>query len=305
MAYTEYIGRSVEDAIENAKARLGLTQDEITIEILDPGSKGFLGIGNRLARIRVKAANDEEEDIDILPREDANKETPPIPPPAAPVMVPRQVILPNLPKEDKPLSAESAPIMRSVAGTKAGTKSDQPEETSYEEPAGTLLDPEEDKEAASTIAFLGSLAMLMGAEGLEYRAYAQEDGTLRIDVAGDTNGILIGHRGETLNALQLIVNLAANQGSDEDTGAERRRIAIDVGGYRQRREKTLARLARRLAMKAIRTKHKVSLEPMNSYERRIIHSALSDMRDVTTLSQGEDPNRFVVIYPKQQNRRRY
>lgn len=299
MAYTEYIGRSVEDAIESAKARLGLSQEEMTVEILDPGSKGFLGIGNRLARIRVKPADESDEEI---PAPAAEEEAPA--PAPAPVMTPRRVVLDNPPAEEEPAPFRPARV-RPAPAEEEYAPSEEPEETPAEAPSGTLIDLAEDQEAASAIAFLGSLAMLMGAEGLEYQAYQQEDGTLRIDVAGDADRILIGHRGETLNALQLIVNLAAHQGSEEDTETAHRRITVDVGGYRHRREETLTRLARRLAMKAIRTRHKVSLEPMNSYERRIIHSALSDMRDVTTQSQGEDPNRFVVIYPKQQNRRKY
>jgi spoIIIJ-associated protein len=117
---------------------------------------------------------------------------------------------------------------------------------------------------------------------------------------GDTLGILIGRRGETLDALQYLTSLKVNRGRENYT-----RVTLDTENYRAKREDTLIRLANRMANRALRTGRKVSLEPMNPYERRIIHSALQKHPYVTTQSEGEEPNRRVVVSPKRRNTRQY
>ena len=117
-----------------------------------------------------------------------------------------------------------------------------------------------------------------------------EEGNVRVNMEGDTLGILIGRRGETLDALQYLTSLQVNKGQDDYT-----RVTLDTEGYRAKREEALVRLANRMANRAQKTGRKVSLEPMNPYERRILHSALQDHPAVTTHSEGEEPNRHVVI----------
>ena len=121
-------------------------------------------------------------------------------------------------------------------------------------------------------------------------AKADEEGNVRVDMQGDTLGILIGRRGETLDALQYLTSLYVNRGREDYT-----RVTIDTENYRAKREEALTRLANRMANRAVKTGRKVVLEPMNPYERRILHSALQQNDAVTTHSEGEEPNRHVVI----------
>lgn len=251
MKSIECIGKTAADAIASGLAQLGLTQDQVEIEVLDAGSKGFLGIGTRMARVRMTSLVAEEE-------------------PAAPA---------------------PAPVVEDV------------EEPAVEEPVSaipadfvaTVIDENTNDTTRAIVEFITGLAERMGA-GEVFVAIHEEDGILKVRVEGENVGSLIGHRGETLDSIQLLTNLTVNQLRSE--GDEKyRRISVDVGGYRRRREETLERLARRLAGKAIRTRRNVVLEPMNSYERRIIHSALTDYEGVSTASQGEEPNRHVVITP--------
>ena len=118
----------------------------------------------------------------------------------------------------------------------------------------------------------------------------EKDGTLAVDIEGDGMGILIGHRGETLNAIQYLTSLVVNKDSKEYI-----RVTVDTENYRAKREQTLKELAEKMASKARRTGRRVVLEPMNPYERRILHAALQGNASVTTRSEGEEPNRRVVI----------
>ncbi|MBR0164153.1 MAG: protein jag [Lachnospiraceae bacterium] len=123
--------------------------------------------------------------------------------------------------------------------------------------------------------------------------YQKEDKTLSIDLSGNEMGVLIGKRGQTLDALQYLISLAVNKGTDEYV-----HVKLDTENYRERRKATLENLAKNIAHKVKRTRRPVSLEPMNPYERRVIHSALQQDRYVTTHSEGEEPYRKVVVTPK-------
>lgn len=116
------------------------------------------------------------------------------------------------------------------------------------------------------------------------------DGNILIDMEGEGLGVIVGHRGETLDALQYLVSLAANRGT-----GDYQRVTLDTGGYRQKREKTLKQLAKRIALSAVKTRRPHTLEPMNPYERRIIHTAVQEVDGAASWSVGEDPNRKVVI----------
>jgi len=146
----------------------------------------------------------------------------------------------------------------------------------------------EDNPGEAGVAFLEKLCREMGVEA-DF-GVSQEGGFWRIDISGPELGILIGRRGETLEALQYLTNLAVGK-----QVGERVRVIVDVEGYRQRREETLVRLAKRLSEKVKRTGGRVVLEPMNPHERRIIHTALQDESRIATFSEGEEPNRRVVI----------
>lgn len=137
--------------------------------------------------------------------------------------------------------------------------------------------------------FLDQLLLKMGLHGIVIETAEKED-VISIDLQGEGLGLVIGHRGETLDALQYLVSLIANKG--EETF---KRITIDTGNYREKREKTLISLARRIAVSAVKTRRNTTLEPMNPYERRIIHTAVQEVRGASSWSVGEEPNRRVVI----------
>ena len=161
-----------------------------------------------------------------------------------------------------------------------------------EKPVVTMIPAEEldpESQAGKAKAFLQEVTRLMGVE-VDIQMGTDEEGNLFGAMTGDTLGILIGRRGETLDALQYLTSLRVNKGQDHYT-----RVTLDTENYRAKREDTLIRLANRMANRAVKTGRRVAMEPMNPYERRIIHSALQANENVDTHSEGEDPNRHVVI----------
>ncbi len=147
--------------------------------------------------------------------------------------------------------------------------------------------------ANKAVSFLSNVSKLMNVSDPGI-AVAEDEQTIKIRVEGHHVGTLIGHRGETLDALQLLTSLVVNhQNGDEQDSYYK--VQLDVGGYRKKREKTLESLAERLAEKALSTGRNIALDPMNSYERRIVHTALSDVDGISTYSEGEEPERRVII----------
>ncbi len=147
-----------------------------------------------------------------------------------------------------------------------------------------------EKEFNQITKFLGGLFTLMELEGVEVASEGEEDGSIKVNLTGENLGIIIGRRGETLDAIQYLTSLAVNRAC-----GEYHRVSIDIEDYRAKREATLERLAKKLASKAVKYRRNVTLEPMNSYERRIIHSALQQVENVQTHSVGSEPGRKVVI----------
>ena len=153
------------------------------------------------------------------------------------------------------------------------------------------------KPSASALQFAKTLLKNMEIEA-EVSTEIRENGDYLINIDGEDAGVLIGHHGETLDALQYLCNLAANKKESEDDEREFTRISVDISGYRAKREETLRALARRTADKALKYRRSVSLEPMPSHERRIIHSEIQKIDGVTTNSVGSENNRRVVIFPE-------
>ena len=190
----------------------------------------------------------------------------------------------------KKLEAERA--ARAAEEKKAAPK---PEIRPMEKPEVTMIPAEElteDSPAGIAHAFLTELTKLMGVD-VTIDMGTDAEGNVYGYINGDTLGILIGRRGETLDAVQYLTSLKVNRGREGYT-----RVTLDTENYRAKREDTLIRLANRMANRALRTGRKVSLEPMNPYERRIIHYALQQTEGVDTHSEGEEPNRHVVITHK-------
>lgn len=246
MEYIEVSAKTVQDALTEASVKLGLTSDQVEYEVIEKGSTGFLGIGNKPAKIRARK------------------------------------------KEEKPIEeerAETAEAAESVAEESSLEEVPAAEEKVSERKEKLLLDPK-----LSAREFLTAVLEKMGIEAELEISDNEEEECLEIDIKGKNMGILIGKRGQTLDSLQYLTSLVVNKGTDEYV-----RIKLDTENYRQRRKETLENLARNIAYKVKKTKRPVTLEPMNPYERRVIHYALQNDKFVTTHSEGEEPYRHVVV----------
>lgn len=262
MRTIEATGKTIEDAVRSGLVRLGLMEEEVTIEVLAEPKSGFLGFGSKPAKVRLtEKARKNAPIYDI--EEEERKAAPPAAPKAAEAA----------PAEDVTAEVSEEPVEEPAAG-----EAEPAEETFTAEEA-----------AAKAKAFLQDVLRNMGIEVMIEKMIKSDKIILHLH--GKNLGILIGKHGQTLDALQYLTNLTTNQG--EET---RHFIMLDVENYRQRREETLKQLAVRLAGRVKRSGEKVVLEPMNGYERKIIHVALQNEAHVRTESEGQDPYRHVVIY---------
>ena len=317
MSAYESTGKTVEEAVSEGLKKLGLSIGEVQVDILEEGSKGLFGLfGSKTARVRLTVKEEERSETvfaDSLSSYDAERRAPkkaekPAEPakavPQAPREVPQAPKAERAPKPDKPQrparlkvdsveqapKAERGPRPERIEKPARAPKAEKPALSRMpSEPAvpAEQRDPQSDE--GKVQAFLQELTRLMGLE-ISVHVHTDEEGNIRVSMQGDTLGILIGRRGETLDALQYLTSLHINRGRQEYT-----RVTLDSEGYRAKREDALVRLANRMANRAQRTGRKVSLEPMNPYERRILHSALQGHEGISTHSEGEEPNRHVVI----------
>ena len=261
--------KTVNDAITEASIQLGIASTGIDYEVIEEGSAGFLGIGRKQAVIK---AWKKEEHKEAPKKEVSKKETP------KKETAKKETVKKEAPKKESPKKEVSEKEVKEEVST-------EPVVAKKEEKLVEVTS--ETKEACEK--FLYDVLKTMGME-VKITSDIDEDGTLCIDMEGENMGILIGKRGQTLDSLQYLTNRVANKMQDGYV-----RVKLDTENYRQRRKETLENLAKNIAHKVKRTKKSVSLEPMNPYERRIIHSALQADRYVSTHSEGEEPNRRVVV----------
>ena len=321
MKSIEMTAKTTEDAISAGLEKLGVSLSDVKVDIVEEGSKGLFGLfGSRPAKVRrtLTEENAEDEVHEIFAnaltgeqQEKPAKAEQPAPQESARPAKPaaRKAAAPKQPKSEEtrkePAAKEAAPKPEKKAAPakkadapkaeakapKAEPKAPKAEPKAAVEPA-KILDP--NTLAGKAQEFLGNVTRLMGVE-TQVHMTTDEEGFLHADLQGDTSGILIGRRGETLDALQHLTSLYINKGKSDYT-----RITLDTENYRARREDTLIRLANRYANRAVKTGRRVSVEPMNPYERRIMHSALQENELVDTHSEGEEPNRHIVITPRKQ-----
>ena len=282
MSYIDVSGKTVEEALAKALAQLNMDLDDVSVRVLERAKSGFLGLGASPAVIRVTYGEEMEE----APTEPVRPEPIAEPQPAAPrAERPQRSERPA--KQEKPRPPKSE---KPKAEPKPEAKEDLPE---IERPASLTPAPlgeeVDDAKAQAIKQFLTGLLRQMEAEA-EVRVYQPEKGRYRVILEGQGLGALIGRRGETLDAIQQLTSYAVNRGGDR-----RCRIQLDAENYRERREQSLCRLAEKMAEKAVRYRRNVTMEPMNAYERHVIHAALQDMDNITTHSTGVEPNRCVVI----------
>ena len=257
MDYIEISGKNIDDAITEACQKLEVTSDRLDYEVIEKGSSGFLGFGNKPAVIKARIKQDKPE---------AAPEKKPVEKPVdKPV---ERTVEKSADTQDKEISKEE----RSEDNTEKKSSSESRK-------TGKMNDPKE---------FLSKVFDAMGLK-VDINVEQTEE-EIDIELSGDEMGILIGKRGQTLDSLQYLTSLYVNKDQNEYI-----RVKLDTENYRERRKDTLENLAKNLAYKVKRTKKPVVLEPMNPYERRIIHSCLQNDKYVSTHSEGEEPFRKVVI----------
>lgn len=299
----ESSAKTIEEAISAGLEHLGVSIGEVTIDILEEGSKGLFGLfGSRLAKVRLTLKDQEEEESiwNALSRE-SGKSARDSEKPIKEKRAKEESLKKEQPKQTarkeeeskgetvkeepkKPAEKKPAPRAALKESHPTEVKPAQPQEPVVPAPQADSSSPE-----GKAQQFLQTLTTLMGV-GVSVAVSRDEEGNVLVNMQGDTLGILIGRRGETLDALQYLTSLMVNKGSEQYI-----RVTLDTENYRAKREEALTRLANRMANRAIKTGRKVVLEPMNPYERRILHSALQTNEAVTTHSEGEEPNRHVVI----------
>lgn len=285
MDYSEKWGVDVDEAVKLALIDLKLSRDEVEVTVLEEPSKGFFGIGSKLAKVRVEkkkpagAVTEKKEDKKIADNDTYDVKT------AAEES--RSV---SAEKKEKNGAAHDAP--RKERRKNGRRKKENREERTYTEPLVNIdpvnMDELTDAEEHEALTFLREITDKMGLS-LEFRLKTGED-VVFIEMSGKDSGTVIGKRGQTLDAIQYLTSLAVNKDSEKYI-----KVVIDAENYRSKRQKTLEQLALRLAGKVKRTKKYVRLEPMNPYERKIIHATLQHDADVITRSEGEEPYRRVII----------
>jgi spoIIIJ-associated protein len=275
MKSIESSAKTIENAIRQGLEKLDVSLGDVTIDILHEGTKGLFGImGSKDAKVRLTVKEDNQED-DILSAfsVDTNAGKPKKANPK-----------PKRRRKSSPKIVDTAPKPDKAPVTKILNKQPEPAKPLKEYP---VSDP--DTAAGKARQFMIDITKLMNLE-VTIEAATDEEGNVKVNIHGDTLGILIGRRGETLDALQYLTSLNVNHGRESYT-----RVTLDTENYRAKREEALKRLANRMANRAVKTGRKVVMEPMNPYERRILHSALQQNNAVTTHSEGDEPNRHVVI----------
>ena len=276
--------KTLDDAITEALVQLGVTSDRLEYDVIEKGSAGFLGIGMKQAVIRAWRKEEPQEETADEIAEEFIKEA-----------VPSDITLdikeekePRKPKKEN-REPKKAPQKQVRKETKKEYRKENKSEEKPEIKRETELARVEDATVAECENFLRSVLHAMHME-VELHSEVDEEGALAIEMKGDNMGILIGKRGQTLDSLQYLTNRVANK-----MQAGYVRVKLDTEDYRRRRKETLENLAKNIAHKVKRTRKPITLEPMNPYERRIIHSALQGDKNVTTHSEGEEPYRRVVV----------
>lgn len=313
--YIQFSAKTKNEAITKACIELGVSSDQLDIQVISEGSSGFFGFGSKPAIIKVRVLNEISEDAEIEKivdsvklesfKEEEKKEAPkPVP------KAKQNTKIADRPEQKKEETKETEEIKESrpqkekkAKAVKEKIQKEKPVKEPKEKPVKEkpakpareieiLTDPEEIKDVENRASvFLKDVFASMDLGEVEITStYNTKDGCLEVNFDGEDMGILIGKRGQTLDSLQYLTSLVVNKGKSTYI-----RVKLDTEDYRRRRKETLENLARGIAYKVKKTRKPVVLEPMNPYERRIIHSALQGNKFVETVSEGEDPYRHVVV----------
>ena len=275
MKFIDMTGKTEEEAIRKALAELGLERDDVSVEILERAKSGFFGIGASPAKVRVSYGLEEEA----------------APAPAAPVKAEKVEKVEKRAEEPRKAAPKQGKRKSEEKRTEKREEKPAPKAEAVEAAAPVVDLGEQctDDKAKEITAFLTGLLQHMNSAAA-VKVYMDEEGRYKVILEGEKLGALIGRRGETLDAIQQLTNYSVNRGNDK-----RVRVHIDAENYRLKREQSLEHLAQKVAAKVLKYRRNVTLEPMNAYERHVIHTALQDVEGVTTYSMGTEPNRRVIV----------
>ena len=270
--FIDMTGKTEDEAIRRALEQLGLERDDVSVEILERAKSGFLGIGGSPATVRVSYDDGQPEPVKPEPKS------------AAPKAEKKPVYCAEV------LQKEVRAREKQEREAKRGERRAEPKaEKAPREPA-VLGEEVRDEKSEQIRTVLSGLLEHMDAKA-EVKVYEVEKNRYKVILEGEKLGALIGRRGETLDAIQQLTNYSINRGGE----SKRARVQIDAENYREKREESLERLAQKVAGKVVKYRRNVTLEPMNAYERHVIHTALQDTQYITTFSIGTEPNRRVVV----------
>lgn len=290
MEFREFSAKTVSDCITDACTTFSVPSDRLEYEVVTEGSSGFMGLGVKLATIKARVKEESFEEVaearkKVKEAEDekkaaAKKEKEERKEKEKAEKKAKKEIIKEEKKETEPAAFEKSSSEKTAESNVKENK----------KPRRDLTEEEVKEVSDKAVKFLNDVFTSMGITVEVTCKYSHLEDCFMIDLAGDKMGILIGKRGQTLDSLQYLTSLVVNKGTSEYI-----RVKVDTENYRERRKETLENLAKNIAFKVKRTRRPISLEPMNPYERRIIHSSLQNDRYVTTHSEGEEPFRKVVV----------
>ena len=288
-------GKTIDLAIESALAQLGLDRDSVSVQVLQQAKGGFLGLGAQPAKVQV--TYEAPDEVPAAPKvalssasrkpKPAAQKAPEAPKPAPKPEMPKA---PEAPKQavPKPAEAPKAPEAPKQRPPKA-PKQPKPEAPKAPAAPREYTPAPEGSVEEKIERFIKGLLEHMDSNAVPH-CWKESGSTYRVDLVGEDLGYLIGRRGDTLDAIQHLCNYAVNRDVEGHI-----RVNVDAEAYRQKREESLRRYARKKAQQVLKARRRTTLEPMNAYERHVIHAALQDMENITTHSTGVEPNRCVVI----------
>ena len=292
-------GKTIDLAIESALAQLGLDRDSVSVQVLQQAKSGFLGFGAQPAKVQV--TYEAPEEVPAAPKVALSaasrkpKAAPAPVKPAAPKQeAPKAEVKVEAPKAEAP-KAEASKQEKAPEAPKApraqqprAPREPKPQREAFVAPREYAPAPEGSVEEKIE-QFLKGLLTHMDSKAIPH-CWKENGNTYQVDLVGEDLGYLIGRRGDTLDAIQHLCNYAINREVEGHI-----RVNVDAECYRQKREESLRRYARKKAQQVLKARRRTTLEPMNAYERHVIHAALQDMENITTHSTGVEPNRCVVI----------
>ena len=288
-------GKTIDLAIESALAQLGLDRDSVSVMVLQQAKAGFLGFGAQPAKVQVTyEAPDPVPEAPKVALSSASRSKPKAKPAAPKAEAPKAEPKVEAPKpepkaEKKPEPKKEAPKAEKPKAPKENKAPKAPKENNAPKAVKEFAPAQPGSVEEKIETFLKGLLEHMGSQAVPH-AWKENENTYMVELVGDDLGYLIGRRGDTLDALQHLSNYTINRGIEGHI-----RINVDAEAYRQKREDSLRRYAVKKAQQVLKAHRRTTLEPMNAYERHVIHATLQDMDRITTYSVGTEPNRRVVI----------